>query len=92
MNRDAVNALVREIDPTLDTRKALTDRQLADISAWRHHAGDTTEHLIAREEVGRGSEHSRNHCWRYSAPMRLDPSKSTSNISQECPCKPLEER
>lgn len=51
MNRNAVNALVREIDLGLDTRTALTDRQLAEISAWRHHGGDTTEQRIAREEA-----------------------------------------
>lgn len=51
MNRNALNALVREINLGLDTRKALIDRQLNEISAWRHRAGDTTEQRIAREEA-----------------------------------------
>lgn len=51
MNRNALNALVREINLGLDTRKALTDRQLTEISAWRHRTGDTTEERIAREEA-----------------------------------------
>lgn len=53
MNRNALNALVREIDLGLDTRKALTDRRLIEISAWRHRVGDTAEQRIAREEVVR---------------------------------------
>lgn len=51
MNRNALNALVRESNLELDTRKALTDRQLAEISAWRRRTNDTTEQRIAREEA-----------------------------------------
>jgi transposase len=51
VNRNALNALVREINLELDTRKALTDRQLTEISAWRHRTGDMTEQRIAREEA-----------------------------------------
>ena len=49
-NRNALNALVREIDLGLDTRRALTDQQVADISTWRTRPADSVEQKIAREE------------------------------------------
>lgn len=51
MNRNALNTLMRESNLELDTRKALTDRQLTEIGAWRHRTSDTTEQRIAREEA-----------------------------------------
>lgn len=53
MNRNALNVLVRESDLEFDTRKAVTDRQLTEISAWRQRTGDMTEQRIAREEAVR---------------------------------------
>lgn len=42
-NRNALNALVRELDFGIDARKALTDRQVRQISNWREHPSDTVE-------------------------------------------------
>ncbi|MCQ9166185.1 IS110 family transposase [Arthrobacter sp. STN4] len=53
VDRNALNALVREINLGLETRKALTDRQLIDISAWRQRTDDTAEQRIARDEAVR---------------------------------------
>lgn len=50
-NRNALNALVRQIDLGLDTRKALTNRRVAEISAWRPRATDSIEQQVAREEA-----------------------------------------
>ncbi|WP_343320249.1 IS110 family transposase [Arthrobacter sp. TMP15] len=50
-NRNALNALIREINLGLDTRKALTNHHITDISSWRHRNTDTTEQRIAREEA-----------------------------------------
>lgn len=50
-NRNALNALARQIPLGLDTRHALTDAQIKQISAWRPRPGDTLEQRIAREEA-----------------------------------------
>lgn len=50
-NRNALNALVRDIDLGLDTRHALTDRQVADIGTWRTRRTDSVEQQVAREEA-----------------------------------------
>ena len=50
-NRYALNALVRQIDLGLDARRALTDKQLAEISTWRTRPTDSVEQQIAREEA-----------------------------------------
>lgn len=50
-NRNALNALVRQIDLGLDTRHALTDQLINHISTWRTHPTDTLEQQIAREEA-----------------------------------------
>lgn len=49
--RNALNALVRQIPLGLDTCKALTNAQIKQISAWRPRPGDTLEQRIAREEA-----------------------------------------
>ncbi|PYI67873.1 IS110 family transposase [Arthrobacter livingstonensis] len=50
-NRNALNALVRQIDLGLDTRRAVTDKRVAEISAWRARATDSVEQQVAREEA-----------------------------------------
>jgi len=50
-NRNALNALVRQIDLSLDTRCAVTDKQVAEIRAWRPRTTDSVEQQIAREEA-----------------------------------------
>lgn len=50
-NRNALNALVRQIDLGLDTRKALTDRQITEISSWHKRPSDTVEQRYARDEA-----------------------------------------
>lgn len=50
-NRNALNALVRQTDLGLDTRRALTDQQIADISSWRSRRSDGLEQRIARQEA-----------------------------------------
>ena len=50
-NRNALNALVRQIDLGLDTRWAVTDKQVAEIRAWRPRTTDSVEQQIAREEA-----------------------------------------
>ena len=50
-NRNALNALVRQIDLGLDTRKALTNKRIVAISAWRPRATDSVEQQVAREEA-----------------------------------------
>lgn len=50
-NRNALNALVRQIDLGLDTRKPMSDKQVDDISAWRVRTTDHIEQQIAREEA-----------------------------------------
>lgn len=47
-NRNALNALVRQTDLGLDTSRALTDQQIADISSWRSRRSDGLEQRIAR--------------------------------------------
>jgi hypothetical protein len=47
-NRNALNALVRQIDLGLDTRRALTDRQVTTIAGWRTRATDTIDQSIGR--------------------------------------------
>ena len=49
-NRNALNALVRQIDLGLDARRALTDRQVTEIGGWRARPTDGIEQQIAREE------------------------------------------
>jgi transposase len=50
-NRNALNALVRQIDLGLDTRHALADKQVSEISTWRARPTDYVEQQIAREEA-----------------------------------------
>lgn len=50
-NRNALNALVRQIDLGVDARHALTDRQVNEISEWRAHGQDTVDQRIARAEA-----------------------------------------
>ncbi len=50
-NRNALNALVREIDLGLDTREALTDKTVAEIGSWRPRPSDTVEQQTGREEA-----------------------------------------
>ncbi|UUX60379.1 IS110 family transposase [Glutamicibacter halophytocola] len=50
-DRNALNALVRQIDLGLDSRKALTDAQITDISNWRLRESDNVEQRIARAEA-----------------------------------------
>ncbi len=50
-NRNALNALVRQTDLGLDTRRALTDQQSADIRSWRSRRSDGLEQRIARQEA-----------------------------------------
>lgn len=50
-NRNALNALVRQIDLGLDTRHALSDQQIIEISSWRTRRIDTLEQGIARQEA-----------------------------------------
>lgn len=49
-NRNALNALARQIDLGLDARRALTDRQVTEIGGWRARPTDGIEQQIAREE------------------------------------------
>lgn len=51
--RNALNALVREIDLGIDARKALSDREIRQISSWRDHPSDTVEQRYARAEAVR---------------------------------------
>lgn len=50
-NRNALNALLRQIDLGIDARRALTDRQLAEIRSWRVRSTDTVEQHYARAEA-----------------------------------------
>lgn len=50
-NRNALNALVRELDLGIDARRALSDRQVHQISSWREHPSDTVEQRYARAEA-----------------------------------------
>ncbi|MFC8304949.1 transposase [Specibacter sp. NPDC057265] len=50
-NRNALNALVRQIDLGVDARHALTDRQVKEISDWRAREHDTIDQRIARDEA-----------------------------------------
>ncbi|AIY02234.1 transposase of ISAar41, IS110 family [Arthrobacter sp. PAMC 25486] len=50
-NRNALNALVRQIDLGLDTREALSDKKVAEIGSWRARPSDTVEQQIGREEA-----------------------------------------
>lgn len=50
-NRNALNALVRQTDLGLDARRALTDQQITEISAWRSRRNDGIEQCIARQEA-----------------------------------------
>jgi len=43
--------LVRQADLGLDTRRALTDQQITEISAWRSRRGDRIDQRIARQEA-----------------------------------------
>lgn len=49
-NRNALNALVQQIDLGLDARRALTDRQVTEIGGSRARPTDDIEQQIAREE------------------------------------------
>ncbi len=51
INRNALNALVREIDLGLDTRRPLSDRQVTEIIRWRSRSSDTVEQAYARQEA-----------------------------------------
>jgi len=50
-NRNALNALVRQVDLGLDTRKAVTDRQVTLIAGWRSRSTDTIDQAIGRTEA-----------------------------------------
>ncbi len=52
-NRNALTALAREIDLGVDARKALTDMQVKQISAWREHPTDSVAQRYARAEASR---------------------------------------
>ncbi|WP_217585107.1 IS110 family transposase [Microbacterium sp. GbtcB4] len=51
-NRNALTALVRSIDLSVDARKPLTDAQIATIAAWRTNRDDATTRVF-REEARR---------------------------------------
>lgn len=51
-NRNALTALVRSIDLSVDARKPLTDAQIATIAAWRTDRDDATTRVF-REEARR---------------------------------------
>lgn len=53
MNRNALNALVREINLGVDALKALSDRQVTEISSWRERPTDDVAHRYARQEAVR---------------------------------------
>lgn len=53
MNRNALNASVREIDLGIDTRNSLSNRQATEISRWHKHPTDLVEQRCAREETAR---------------------------------------
>ena len=50
-NRNALNAVVRQLDLGIDARKALSDKQVIDIGNWRIREHDSVEQRIARGEV-----------------------------------------
>lgn len=50
-NRNALNALARQIDLGVDARHALTDKQVKEISEWRAREHDTVEERVARVEA-----------------------------------------
>lgn len=50
-NRNALNALVRQIDVGIDARHALTDAQVREIGDWRARDHDTIDQRIARSEA-----------------------------------------
>lgn len=50
-NRNALNALAREIDLDVDARKALNDKQIRQISSWREHPTDSVAQRYARAEA-----------------------------------------
>lgn len=50
-NRNALNALVRQIDLGLDTREALTDKKIIEISTWRARPTDSMEQQVGRDEA-----------------------------------------
>lgn len=52
VNRNALTALVRSIDLSVDARKPLTDAQMATIAAWRTNRDDATTRVF-REEARR---------------------------------------
>lgn len=51
--RSALNALVRGIDLGVDARKALTDKQVKQVSTWREHPTDSVAQRYARAEASR---------------------------------------
>ncbi|MGP5155085.1 IS110 family transposase [Glutamicibacter ardleyensis] len=50
-NRNALNALVRQVDLRIDARHALTDAQIKEISDWRSREHDTVDQRVARAEA-----------------------------------------
>lgn len=50
-NRNALNAVVRQLDLGIDARKAHSDKQVIEISYWRIREHDTIEQRIARGEA-----------------------------------------
>lgn len=50
-NRNALNALVRQIDLGLDTREALSDKRVVEISTWRARPTDSVQQRIGRNEA-----------------------------------------
>ncbi|MBB2997600.1 transposase [Paeniglutamicibacter cryotolerans] len=50
-NRNALNALVRQIDLGVDARHALIEAQIREISGWRARERDTVDQRVARAEA-----------------------------------------
>lgn len=50
-NRNALNALVRQINLGVDARHALTEAQVREISDWRARERDTVDQRVARAEA-----------------------------------------
>lgn len=50
-NRNALTALAREIDLGIDARKALTDKQVRQVSSWREHPTHSVAQRYARAEA-----------------------------------------
>ncbi|SDS06765.1 IS110 family RNA-guided transposase [Agrococcus carbonis] len=58
-DHNALTAIVRRIELGIDARKALTDRQVEQIAAWRTRTTDSIAQAIARAEATRLARQSR---------------------------------